>query len=172
MENKPYSETYDAEIVDPEILIQNNNPSENAIKIFGRSRTIRILALFHGILNLFNAFFQFWFFALFSLLCYFGYKGAKEYNNNYTIFYLFYVVLDFIGQIVTLVAVEQNKDEINANNDQWNAFYVLQSLVFLIQIWIICIVYNFMRNLKEISQEDLNILRGNHPLQNVRFVLI
>ena len=117
-------------------------------------------------------FFQYWFFAIFSVLCYFGYKGAKEFNNNYTVFYLFYVVLDFIGQIASIILVEENKDNIDGNSGQWTTYYVLQSLVFAIQLWIVCIVYNFMKNLKEISEQDLNLLRGNHPLQNVRFILV
>ena len=165
-------QTYTAEIIDPDILLEQHLPSEIALKVYGRSRTIRFLAVFHGILNLFNAFFQYWFFAIFSVLCYFGYKGAKEFNNNYTIFYLFYVVLDFIGQIASIILVEENKDNIDANSGQWTSYYILQSLVFIVQLWIVCIVYNFMKDLKEISEQDLNLLRGNHPLQNVRFILV
>ena len=165
-------ETYDAEMVNPESLINNYVPSENAIKIFGRARTIKFLAFFHGILNLFNALFNFWFYCFFAILCFLGYKGAKEYNYNYTIYYMFYNILDIIAQIFIIYYVSHNRSDMEINNEQLGVYYLLQGIFLFVNFWILCIVYNFIRDLKNVSPTDLNFLRGGGPLQNIHVVWI
>lgn len=170
--SKSQEQTYNAEMVDPESLIDNYVPSENAIKIFGRARTIKFLALFHGIMNLFNAIFNFWFYGFFALLCFFGYKGAKEYNYNYTMCYMIYNILDIVAQAFLIYYVANNRSDITVDNQQLSAYYFLQGIVLFINFWILCIVYNFIKDLKNISITDLNFLKGGGPLQHIQVVWI
>jgi hypothetical protein len=165
--------TYNAEVIDPENLLNQYVPSENVIKVFSRARTIKFLSLFHGLINVFYAFSRFWFYALFATLCFLGYKGAKEYKYNYTIFYMVYNIMDIIGQGILIYYVTLNKDDYQIDDNQLATYYAIQSFLFIINFWILCIVYNFIKDLKSISNDDLVFLRGGFPnLQNIQFVLI
>ena len=165
--------TYNAEMIDPETLLSQYVPDERIVKIFSRARTIKFLSLFHGVINLFYSLFRFWFYAFFALLCFLGYKGAKEYNRNYTSFYMIYNIMDVIGQCILIYYVTQNKSDYQIDDNQLVGYYAIQSLILLINFWIICIVHNFIKDLKSVDENDIQFLRaGIIPMENIQFVLI
>ena len=108
-------------------------------------------------------------FAIFSLFCLLGYKGAKDFNPSLIIYYLVYVLMDFCGQVVYFYDI--NKADV-IDKDNRGFFYILETLTILIHLWIIAIVCKFISNLKQLSNENINLLRGGENMNYNRYVLI
>ena len=86
-----------------------------------------------------------------SLLCilpYIGYLGAREYNKNYIIFYLCYIVINIALRIVNIVLFR-------------NAYSIILSIASCgIECWLFWLVHKFYKLLSSLSFDSLCVLRS------------
>jgi hypothetical protein len=148
--------------------IESQSFGTNILEIYSRSKTIMFLSFFHCFINVVNSLKK-WIFIIFSLFCLLGYKGAKDFNPSLTTYYLVYVLMDFCGQTVYLYDI--NKADV-IEKDNRGFVYILETLTILIHLWIIAIVCKFISNLKQLSNENINLLRGGENMNYNRYVLI
>ena len=93
------------------------------------------------------------------LISAFGYWGAKNYKLCPIFFYLVYNFVINIARVAVTVTYYVN------NNDPSLQMYkivdiLITTLVFLLGVWIMRIIYRFYSSVKNLSEEELYILRN------------
>ena len=163
-------------IEEPYIIRRTNNPIEEIqieitdkmVKSYSISRTVKILCLIDMLFSFIYGLSNPWFLLPF-LLAFTGFYGAKTFNINYTYVYLVYIILEITIKISLYLYVY-----FTLTNDEKSAHlfnFILIIISFFISIWIIDIIYKFIKSLKNLTSEQILYLR-NRGINNRRAVVV
>jgi hypothetical protein len=90
-----------------------------------------------------------------------GYLGTKWFNKNLIIFYLFYIVFNFIFRVVNFSWLLSQSYELHTNA----SFVVLSIILYIFEILIIILVCRFLNLLKDLLDSEIKFLRTDFNTQ-------
>jgi len=160
-------EAYIIDSVIPQAVV-NTEITNDMVKTFNLARTVKFLAIVDMFFSFIYCFYNPWFFIP-LLMALFGYQGAFRFNANYTFIYATYVVLDLFIKTGTffhdyLALTDEDKSE-----HLFNVIIVILSA--LISIWIIDILYKFIKLINKLTLLELDHLRNRGiPRQRIVYV--
>tara|TARA_Y100000591_G_scaffold317180_1_gene326581 strand:+ start:158 stop:709 length:552 start_codon:yes stop_codon:yes gene_type:complete len=160
-------EAYIIDSVIPQAVV-NTEITNDMVKTFNLARTVKFLAIVDMFFSFIYCFYNPWFFIP-LLMALFGYQGAFRFNANYTFIYATYVILDLFIKTGTffhdyLALTDEDKSE-----HLFNVIIVILSA--LISIWIIDILYKFIKLINKLTLLELDHLRNRGiPRQRIVYV--
>ena len=147
---------------------QNIEITENMVKTFSLARTVKFLTMIDMFFSFIYCFYNPWFFIP-LLMAIFGYQGAKKFNANYIFVYATYVVLELFLKTVTFFIGYVNLSNDEKSEHLFNVILIILSGI--ISVWIIDILYKFIKNLNKLTLLELDHLRNNGiPRRRVIYV--
>ena len=142
--------------------------TNDMIKTFSISRTVKFLTMIDMFFSFIYCFYNPWFFIP-LLMAIFGYQGAKKFNANYIFVYATYVVLELFLKTVTFFIGYVNLSNDEKSEHLFNVILIILSGI--ISVWIIDILYKFIKNLNKLTLLELDHLRNNGiPRRRVIYV--
>ena len=144
--------------------VEQNNDVSELMKIYSYHRTLIFFTVIDGFFLMLFAFISSPPMSLFLLvallLVVFGYKGVTEYKYLYIIFYLIYLFLSFLFEIVML----------SRNSHRDTSIIIFSVFRILMQSYIIYFTIKFYNLIRNSNIETLNLLRsGWNPEHNTTF---
>ena len=142
--------------------------TNDMIKTFSIARTVKFLTMIDMFFSFIYCFYNPWFFIP-LLMAIFGYQGAKKFNANYIFVYATYVVLELFLKTVTFFIGYVNLSNDEKSEHLFNVILIILSGI--ISVWIIDILYKFIKNLNKLTLLELDHLRNNGiPRRRVIYV--
>ena len=142
--------------------------TNDMIKTFSIARTVKFLTMIDMFFSFIYCFYNPWFFIP-LLMAIFGYQGAKKFNANYIFVYATYVVLELFLKTVTFFIGYVNLSNDEKSEHLFNVILIILSAI--ISVWIIDILYKFIKNLNKLTLLELDHLRNNGiPRRRVIYV--
>ena len=171
-----YVPTADGEVIQQAYVIDSAIPqavvnteiTNDMVKTFNLSRTVKFLAMVDMFFSFIYCFYNPWFFIP-LLMALFGYQGAFRFNANYTFIYATYVVLDLFIKTGTFFYDYFGLTDEDKAEHLFNVILVILSA--LISIWIIDILYKFIKFMNKLTLLELDHLR-NRGIPRQRLVYI
>ena len=165
-----------ASVVEEPYIIRHNIPPEGMqieitdemIKSYSISRTVKILCLIDMLFSFIYGLSNPWFLLPF-LIAFTGFYGAKNFNINYTYVYLIYIILEITIKTSLYLYVYFTLTNDEKSNHLFDFILIIISL--LISIWIIDIIYKFIKSLKILTYIQRRYLR-NRGINNRRAVVV
>ena len=108
-------------------------------------------------------------FLSFVLIAFTGFYGAKNFNINYTYVYLVYIILEITIKTSLYLYVYFTLTNDEKSGHLFN--FILIIISFFISIWIIDIIYKFIKSLKILTYIQRRYLR-NRGINNRRAVIV
>ena len=163
-------------VVEEPYIIRHNIPPEEMqieitdemIKSYSISRTVKILCLIDMLFSFIYGLSNPWFLLPF-LIAFTGFYGAKNFNINYTYVYLIYIILEITIKTSLYLYVYFTLTNDEKSGHLFN--FILIIISFFISIWIIDIIYKFIKSLKNLTSEQILYLR-NRGINNRRAVVV
>ena len=90
-----------------------------------------------------------------------GYFGTKWFHKNLIIFYLIYIVFNFIFRVVNYSWLLSQSNELHTNA----SFVVLSIILYIFEIFIIVLVCRFLNLLKDLLESEIKYLRNDSKIQ-------
>jgi hypothetical protein len=152
-----------------EPCIVNVTPVEAGINnnmkiVYSYGRTIKILCFIDIIMSIFYALISpLMFIPIIFALC--GLYGVKNYNISGVMFYLCY---EFFIIIIRLITFFYLLDCCSDSLNFFNYFFVV--LATILGLWILEILSKYIKNLKKLSIEQINILQTIHHIPTARVI--
>ena len=139
------------------------NVTENMKICYSLRKTVLLLSMIDMFFSFIYSFYNYWYFfsVLFSLL---GYFGSKHYTSKYVFIYSIYLLVNLISRFLFIFYVIYLS--VN-NNIHYNSFfYIISIFCFLIEIWVLRIVYRFYNSLKILTLNEINFLKNDIKINN------
>tara|TARA_B100001093_G_scaffold520256_1_gene613997 strand:- start:12409 stop:12960 length:552 start_codon:yes stop_codon:yes gene_type:complete len=160
-------QAYVIDSVIPQAVV-NTEITNDMVKTFNLARTVKFLAIVDMFFSFIYCFYNPWF-LIPLLIALFGYQGASRFNASYTFIYATYVVLDLFIKTGTFfhdyfALTDEDKAE-----HLFNVILVILSA--LISIWIIDILYKFIKLINKLTLLELDHLR-NRGIPRHRLVYV
>jgi len=163
-------------VVEEPYIIRHNIPPEEMqieitdemIKSYSISRTVKILCLIDMLFSFIYGLSNPWFLLPF-LIAFTGFYGAKNFNINYTYVYLIYIILEITIKTSLYLYVYFTLTNDEKSGHLFN--FILIIISFFISIWIIDIIYKFIKSLKILTYIQRRYLR-NRGINNRRAVVV
>ena len=142
--------------------------TDDMIKTYSLARTIKLLTIIDMFFSFMYCFYNPWFFIP-LLLAISGYMGAVKFNANYIFLYATYVVLDvFAKSVIFFVSYASLSNDEKADH-LFNVILVILSI--FISIWIISVLFKFIKLLNKLTLLELDHLR-NRGIPRHRLVYV
>lgn len=132
--------------------------------VYSYGRTIKILCFIDIIMSIFYALSSpLMFLPIIFALC--GLYGVKNYNISGVMFYLCYEFFIIIIRLITFFYL------LDCCSDSLNFFtYFFVVLATILGLWILEILSKYIKNLKKLSNEQINILQTIHHIPTARVI--
>ena len=131
--------------------------TNDMIKTFSIARTVKFLTMIDMFFSFIYCFYNPWFFIP-LLMAIFGYQGAKKFNANYIFVYATYVVLELFLKTVTFFIGYVNLSNDEKSEHLFNVILIILSGI--ISVWIIDILYKFIKLINKLTLLELDHLRN------------
>ena len=129
--------------------------TNDMIKTFSIARTVKFLTMIDMFFSFIYCFYNPWFFIP-LLMAIFGYQGAKKFNANYIFVYATYVVLELFLKTVTFFIGYVNLSNDEKSEHLFNVILIILSAI--ISVWIIDILYKFIKLINKLTLLELDHL--------------
>ena len=142
--------------------------TDDMIKTYSLARTIKLLTIIDMFFSFMYCFYNPWFFIP-LLLAISGYMGAVKFNANYIFLYATYLILEvFIKSSIFFAAYASLSNDEKADH-LFNVILVILSI--FISIWIISVLFKFIKLLNNLTLLELDHLR-NRGIPRHRLVYV
>jgi len=142
--------------------------TDDMIKTYSLARTIKLLTIIDMFFSFMYCFYNPWFFIP-LLLAISGYMGAVKFNANYIFLYATYVVLDVFAKSAIFFASYASLSNDEKADHLFNVILVILSI--FISIWIINVLFKFIKLLNKLTLLELDHLR-NRGIPRNRLVYV
>jgi hypothetical protein len=149
-------------------LVTNNNlptinltiEGLNKIKTFQYSKTLKCFCIFDIILLLLNGVFIYWPLIFIAFMPLSGYYGISKYKVCYINIYTCFIFTNLISKFIYFYYT------------QYITSVIFNIISIFINIWILELLYKFITNIKQLSQESINDLINGWTPHTQNFIFI
>ena len=142
---------------------------EEVINTYALGKTIRWLSGFDIVLSFIYCIYN-PYFLIPLCLAFSGYYGAKTYNKTYTTLYMVYILLNSFIRFGVFMYIFNNLD-ISERSQHWFDF-MLVLISCLISLWVSKIIYMFNKIVKELTRDELQLLKQDRVTTQSRIVML
>lgn len=143
------------------VNVVNVNVNNKMKECYALSKTVKCLALIDSVFSFIYALYNLWYFIP-LFFSYSGYYGAKNFNKNFTLMYVIYLLLNTLSRIFFFIYVCVNQSLVS----NFNYFVFISVISVLIELWILNVVNHFYRLLKQFSIFEIENLRQIRHLEH------
>ena len=137
------------------VLEDNNGVTDNMLECYGLARTVKLLTIFDIFVSLFYLFYN-PYFLIPMVFAFIGYKGASDFNINQIQCYFLFIICFNIFRLISWGFYLYYGD--NINSLILGTFLIF--IIFMIELWIIRIVYRLSNVLKKLSPIQVDIIKN------------
>ena len=140
------------------VLDEEDRFTDNMLECYALSQTVKLLTLFDIFFSMFYFFYNPYFFIpmLFAIM---GYMGAKNFNINQVQCYLSFILCYNLFRVIAWFFYIYNISADNGNNLILGTLFVF--ICFVIELWIMRVVYRLSICLQKLSNIQLDIIKKN-----------
>jgi|SaaInlStandDraft_2_1057019.scaffolds.fasta_scaffold103973_2 hypothetical protein len=137
------------------VLEDDNGITDTMLECYGLSKTVKLLTFIDIFFSMFYLFYN-PYFLIPLVFAFIGYAGAKDFDSNKVNCYLLFIALFNFFRILSWGFYIYNNDDYN--NIILGSFFVF--ICFVIELWLVRIVYRFLKCLNKLSNIQLDIIRN------------
>jgi len=129
------------------------------IVIYRNGKKIKVITFIQMTMNLLFTLMYYIYYAIPTILAYVGYRGVQKYNFRLMTVYLCYIMFDFVFHILYFNI--NFRDKTFFNN-------FLNGCIIIFQIYIFYISNNFTKSVKNLTEDEKNLLHSMSLNNNIR----